>query len=775
MSDPDADRITLLEQRIQRLERLLGSTIVDAGPEAALKAVGTTPAEGPVRPQPAVAVPIAATIPEPSVVPGTAGRSIGTPGPSRALVTPKSPRPPARSFADLEEQLSGRLLAWVGGVALVLGAMFFLSLAFSRGWIGPEARVLIGLAGGVAAFGAGTWLFTRRQETPATVLTGVGVGTVSLALFAASRLYELIPIEMALLGSFVLAVVTGLVALRASSQAVAAFGLVATTLAPPVLGASPTILTLAFLATALVATAAVSVRRPWSWLGLIAFLATAPQAAFWVATEPSPEVVFVGTLAFWAVNVSGPIGRALDRRSWFVHPAGAILVTLSALWAVIVLHGSVEDPLTRSVGMLVIVAAHGVVALELLQRRPIGHPMGILSASVALGTLALGIALELGGIARPLAWTALALVVGWVATLNRDRLTATWAGVIGSLAIGDLVLIEYPLASFGRVRPDGVPFASPDGIVVIAMAAAAAVGGWMTWRSLAARPARDVRWSAEVALVAGALGAVGLLAYAAPFELFADLVVVAWSALALVVLGLFVFVTRDARASTVAAGAAGVLLGGAALVALGIVAPVDRLVVDPFGEPNPWAAWMLGPLSLAPLAAVMGLAGWLIGRRPVGRSDRPSREVLHVAAAAVLTGASIAIYLVSILVVALFQGRTRGSADPIETATQAQVALSIVWVLAGAVAFAFGLVRRISLARLFGLGVLSLAVAKVFLFDLAALDVAYRVLSLIGLGGVLLGSSFVANRFRPARTPVTTGDEPPSNGAATPVSRADLV
>jgi uncharacterized membrane protein len=146
-----------------------------------------------------------------------------------------------------------------------------------------------------------------------------------------------------------------------------------------------------------------------------------------------------------------------------------------------------------------------------------------------------------------------------------------------------------------------------------------------------------------------------------------------------------------------------------------------------------------------------------------------------VAAAAVLTGASIAIYLVSILVVALFQGRTRGSADPIETATQAQVALTIVWVLAGAVAFAFGLVRRISLARLFGLGVLSLAVAKVFLFDLAALDVAYRVLSLIGLGGVLLGSSFVANRFRPARTPATPGVEPSSIGGATPVSEADPV
>ena len=35
------------------------------------------------------------------------------------------------SLADLEARLTGRALAWVGGLALVLGAIFFLSLAFT--------------------------------------------------------------------------------------------------------------------------------------------------------------------------------------------------------------------------------------------------------------------------------------------------------------------------------------------------------------------------------------------------------------------------------------------------------------------------------------------------------------------------------------------------------------------------------------------------------------------------------------------------------------------
>jgi uncharacterized membrane protein len=50
-----------------------------------------------------------------------------------------------------------------------------------------------------------------------------------------------------------------------------------------------------------------------------------------------------------------------------------------------------------------------------------------------------------------------------------------------------------------------------------------------------------------------------------------------------------------------------------------------------------------------------------------------------------------------------------------------------------------------------GLGLLGLATAKVFLFDLSYLDVAYRVLSLIGLGLVLLVGAYAYQSLRPRR------------------------
>ena len=57
-----------------------------------------------------------------------------------------------------------------------------------------------------------------------------------------------------------------------------------------------------------------------------------------------------------------------------------------------------------------------------------------------------------------------------------------------------------------------------------------------------------------------------------------------------------------------------------------------------------------------------------------------------------------------------------------------------------------------------GLGLLAVATGKVFLFDLSYLDVAYRVLSLIGLGLLLLAGAYAYQSLRPRRP--AGGDAP---------------
>ena len=81
---------------------------------------------------------------------------------------------PAFDLRDLEERFAGQALAWIGGFALVAAAVFFLSLAFSRGWITePHARPH--RAGrGRRDLAVGALCFDRRNPLLGNVLTAVG-------------------------------------------------------------------------------------------------------------------------------------------------------------------------------------------------------------------------------------------------------------------------------------------------------------------------------------------------------------------------------------------------------------------------------------------------------------------------------------------------------------------------------------------------------------------------------------------------------------------------
>ncbi len=60
------------------------------------------------------------------------------------------------SGMSLGDVIGGRVLAWLGGAATLLGILLFLALAISHGWIGEEARVLLAAA-------ASTALMARRS------------------------------------------------------------------------------------------------------------------------------------------------------------------------------------------------------------------------------------------------------------------------------------------------------------------------------------------------------------------------------------------------------------------------------------------------------------------------------------------------------------------------------------------------------------------------------------------------------------------------------------
>jgi len=73
--------------------------------------------------------------------------------------------------------------------------------------------------------------------------------------------------------------------------------------------------------------------------------------------------------------------------------------------------------------------------------------------------------------------------------------------------------------------------------------------------------------------------------------------------------------------------------------------------------------------------------------------------------------------------------------------------ISIIYVLTALAWILFGFARRYAFIRRFGLGLALLAVAKLFIIDLATLTEGYRIISYFALGITLVAISFVYQYF----------------------------
>ena len=486
------------------------------------------------------------------------------------------------SRAGLEAWLEGRLLAVVGGVALLLGAVFFLSLAFSRGWITEPLRVLIGLVVGAGLLVLGELSFTRLRGTLGHVLVAVGLATVSRALLAATRLYQLVPVEYGLLGAFVAAVAAAAMAVRHESQLVAAFGLIAVLASPPVLGASPTIVTLLFVAATLVGTTGVALFRTWVWLPPLAFVLAGPQLASYITGVPPVAEGLVTIAGFWLVNVIAAGGEETRHATDRLRTTTVTLLLADAaftMWAgFAILSGPQET--WRGTFLAIMAVSHLALGLLFLVRNGDRHPFGLVVAATGVATLTMAVPVQFGGPPVPIAWAAEAVALAWVAVLRRHPYSAGVSVLLAILALGHLVAIEYSptdlAAGFGR----SIPFVGPEGMTFAFMIAALAVAGLIV----------RIAWVRAGFAVVGGLVAI----YVFPFELTGPALVAGWAILATATFGLHArvvlpHVRSDFREDRVAA--------------LGL----PESIVAPVAEAVSWLSAVVRPCLVA--AAVIAGAG----------------------------------------------------------------------------------------------------------------------------------------------------------------------
>lgn len=152
---------------------------------------------------------------------------------------PRLPRLDILGARNLEVLLGGRVLAWVGGLAVLIGLAFLFAVGVSRGWIGEDARTLLAGSGSAALLALGIWLHERRGRTDAALAAvATGISALFITVTVGAQVYGVLPAPVALGLALAVGPLATSLAVRWEARGIAALG-IAGGLVSPVLAGAP--------------------------------------------------------------------------------------------------------------------------------------------------------------------------------------------------------------------------------------------------------------------------------------------------------------------------------------------------------------------------------------------------------------------------------------------------------------------------------------------------------------------------------------------------------
>lgn len=419
------ERLDRLEQRLEVLETLM---------REALRARGAPPAPAPADASPAVA-------------PSAPRAEAPPPAPPSVPSPPASAAPPPFLSARLSSEawIGQRGLLAVGVLALLLAAGYLLKLSFDRGWITEAGRCIGGVVAGVAV-GALGWRLQARYRTYGAALIGCGAGIVYLAVWAAARLYGLVPPASGIAGLALVSLALAAIAYAIGVQALGTTAALGAFLAPVLLGrerANADAL-LVYLGAMALALGWVAARK--GWRATSALVAAGFFTLGWSAAGDSRHPL--GALAYAVAGGMGGVYVGLREAWWETH-----LLAFWGGWALLAtVHPRLDPAWPTFVAGLLLAAPiwlHGL-------RRPEWRPLRL--AGVAPVGWSVGDALYflvtpllLGWAVRALAPDAFAAHPGLAAfAVAVAYLAAGYAGarppfaLVGTTALAVAVLERWP-------------------------------------------------------------------------------------------------------------------------------------------------------------------------------------------------------------------------------------------------------------------------------------------------------------------------------------------
>jgi hypothetical protein len=372
-----------------------------------------------------------------------------------------SPRPPLEVPAEpfsWERWVGVRGAAALGAMILVLAGLYFFQYSIEHGLIGPALRVAIGAVIGLGCLVSSEWPLRQRAPALSGWIAGAGIAILYITSWAASALYDLVPLAASGVLMIAVTITCVVLSLRHASMPIAMLGLCGGFLTPLVLstGQDRPISLFTYLLLLDVALLVVAHRRRWPALALVSFAATSLYELMWIFGRMSSDTIAIGgviVIAFGALFALFPSpavapeedGAPPARSGWITTlRVGAVLYPFLLA---IAFAGSHHGPIGLGATATLLLAL--TIGGSVIARRDRMPMLALAASSAAVGVLAVGF----GGwsMATPEAalaplglGIAIALVFHVAAELDRGRTAETV--IAAAIASTGLVAVSLVVA-----------------------------------------------------------------------------------------------------------------------------------------------------------------------------------------------------------------------------------------------------------------------------------------------------------------------------------------
>jgi uncharacterized membrane protein len=634
---------------------------------------------------------------------------------------PATAQAAAQGQESLETIIGSRWLLYVGIVAVIVGTSYFIKLAFDNHWINETARVSMGAVVGVLLAYGGLHFVRAGYSLYGQSISGGGVAILYLSIYAAFDFYHLIAQAPAFALMCAVTMAAAWLADRQGSEALALMAVGGGFATPFLLasGRDAEIALFTYDAVLVAGTMFLARRREWPWLNLLSYIGVVLTVMGWAVTFYAHDK-FLTTEVFLTLFCAMFLYLVYESRLSVAPEARRVRDILRS------------GPAFYYLASLAVLYDHGMAFLIFLM---LIHVVGI-AAARQYRSSRIRLVSWIAAIAPLALWIAGHSTAGWfvpglvvVAGLYAITLVAQLDAIVrDSCRLDDT---DVGLVHANALVAYGCAYMLVDAIHPFAATPAALA--FAVWQLVLAGPLaiRDRDDALHFVGVAFTLTSV-----ATAIQWQGAGAVVGWTAEGAAAMWLGLHERR-----------AWLRVGGAALLAVAIAALV-ALQLDP-----PYLGQMvfMNRRALAGAFVVAALSGVaaLYRRSPVegDRGVRP-RDVLLV------TANALTLLVLTKEISSFWNLREPFLASPAlarDARLSREAMISMTWAAYATGMIVAGLRRHYAPIRYFAIVVFGCTILKVFMVDLAALDRIYRVASIIGLGVLLLITSYLYQRARAVR------------------------